>query len=98
MTSGLPPHLPCKQVKAKVTKNKTAPPFREVTFDILFDRGIDSFGGLLDAAERCGVVARKGAWYFFAEKKLAQVGFRFGREAPPALEAGTPPQASTSTA
>lgn len=39
----------------------------------MFDRGIDAMGSLVDAAESAGVVNRKGAWYYFGEKKLGQV-------------------------
>jgi hypothetical protein len=41
--------------------------------DILFDRGIDRMGGLVDAAEAAGVVVRKGAWYYYGEMRLGQV-------------------------
>lgn len=59
-------------VRVKVVKNKVAPPFRMVEFDILFGSGIDKYGCLLDAAESCGVVERKGSWYNRGELRLAQ--------------------------
>jgi recombination protein RecA len=59
-------------VKVKVVKNKVAPPFRVVEFDILFGSGIDSLGCLLDAADACGVVERKGSWYSKGELRFAQ--------------------------
>lgn len=46
---------------------------RECMLDILFDRGIDSFGGLLDAAEASGVVERRGSYYYYGSVKLGQV-------------------------
>lgn len=59
-------------VKVKVVKNKVAPPFRVVEFDILFGSGIDTLGCMLDAAEACGVVERKGSWYSKGDLRFAQ--------------------------
>ena len=59
-------------VRTKVVKNKVAPPFRVVEFDILFGSGIDKFGCLLDAAESCNIVERKGSWYNRGELRFAQ--------------------------
>lgn len=59
-------------VKVKVVKNKVAPPFRVVEFDILFGSGIDTLGCVLDAAEACGVVERKGSWYSKGDLRFAQ--------------------------
>lgn len=59
-------------VRVKVVKNKVAPPFRLVEFDILFGSGIDKLGCLLDAAETCGVVERKGSWYYKGDLRFAQ--------------------------
>ncbi|KAG2490217.1 hypothetical protein HYH03_011342 [Edaphochlamys debaryana] len=60
------------RVRAKVVKNKIASPHKEAIFDIYFGRGIDFHGGLLDTAERLGVVARKGAWYYMGDARLGQ--------------------------
>jgi recombination protein RecA len=57
-------------VRAKVVKNKVGPPFREATFDILFNEGIDQYGSLLDLATELGIVEKAGAWYKFGEQKL----------------------------
>eukprot|EP00199_Chlamydomonas_sp_CCMP681_P002059 CAMPEP_0119107672 /NCGR_PEP_ID=MMETSP1180-20130426/11534_1 /TAXON_ID=3052 ORGANISM="Chlamydomonas cf sp, Strain CCMP681" /NCGR_SAMPLE_ID=MMETSP1180 /ASSEMBLY_ACC=CAM_ASM_000741 /LENGTH=408 /DNA_ID=CAMNT_0007093191 /DNA_START=29 /DNA_END=1255 /DNA_ORIENTATION=+ len=60
------------KVRAKVVKNKVFPPLREATFDLLFASGIDELGGLVDAAEMSGAITRKGAWYYFGERRLGQ--------------------------
>jgi recombination protein RecA len=59
-------------VRTKVVKNKVAPPFRVVEFDILFGSGIDGYGCLLDASEACGAIERKGSWYSAGTKQIAQ--------------------------
>ena len=64
------------RVKAKIVKNKVAPPFRVAEFDIMFDRGISKEGSLLDAAVEAGVVAKSGAWFEYNKQNIAQ-----GREA-----------------
>ena len=51
--------------KVRVMKNKTAVPFKEVEFDILFGQGISTVGCLVDMAEEKGIVTRKGAWYSY---------------------------------
>lgn len=60
------------QVKVRVVKNKVAAPFQVVNLDIIFGKGIDSDGCLLDAAEELGVVERKGSWYAMDGTNLAQ--------------------------
>lgn len=59
-------------VRIKIAKNKVAPPFRVVEFDLLFGSGIDTFGCLLDAAEELDVVQRRGSWYSQGELRFAQ--------------------------
>jgi recombination protein RecA len=60
------------RTRAKVVKNKVAPPFREAEFDILFECGISRESDLLDVAAECGVVTRTGTWYAFAAERLGQ--------------------------
>jgi recombination protein RecA len=60
------------RVKVKVVKNKVAPPFQVVMLDILFGSGIDGFGCMLDAAQDLGIIERRGSWYAYDGKQLAQ--------------------------
>ena len=63
------------RIRAKVVKNKIAPPFKEAMLDIMFGTGIDRSGCLLDAAVECDVVVRKGSWYSYADANFAQGRF-----------------------
>ncbi len=60
------------RVRAKVVKNKVAPPFRQAEFDIMYNEGISKIGELLDLGERHGVVKKSGSWYEFKSRKLGQ--------------------------
>jgi recombination protein RecA len=60
------------RVKVKVVKNKIAAPFKAVMLDILFGSGIDSMGCTIDAALDLGIIDRRGSWYAFKGKNLAQ--------------------------
>ncbi|MBN1518801.1 MAG: recombinase RecA [Spirochaetales bacterium] len=60
------------KVRVKVVKNKVAPPFRRVELEIMFGKGISASGSLVDAAVKCGIVDKKGAWYTYGEEKLGQ--------------------------
>jgi recombination protein RecA len=60
------------RVRAKVVKNKIAPPFRETEFDIMFDEGISLSGDLLDLAVADNVVEKSGSWFSFRETRLGQ--------------------------
>jgi recombination protein RecA len=59
-------------VRAKVVKNKVAPPFTEAEFDIMFNRGISKEGSILDAALTYGVVDKRGAWIQFNGELVGQ--------------------------
>jgi len=55
--------------KLEVVKNKVAPPFREVEFEMYYDSGIPEYGGLLELLHREGVVENKGGWWYFKDKE-----------------------------
>jgi recombination protein RecA len=56
----------------KVVKNKVAPPFREVEFDILYGEGISHEGDLVDLGAEAGVVEKSGAWFGFEGERIGQ--------------------------
>ncbi|MFH1772211.1 MAG: recombinase RecA [Candidatus Omnitrophota bacterium] len=60
------------RVRAKIVKNKVAPPFKEAIFEILYNEGVSKTGALIDAALECGVVKKAGSWFSFKDKSLAQ--------------------------
>jgi recombination protein RecA len=60
------------RIRARVVKNKIAPPFREAEFDIMFDSGISYEGDLLDLALGCDVVQKGGAWLNYGQIRLGQ--------------------------
>jgi recombination protein RecA len=60
------------RVRARVVKNKIAPPFRDGEFDIMFDSGVSYEGDLLDLGVGCGVVEKSGAWLTYGDVRLGQ--------------------------
>jgi recombination protein RecA len=60
------------RVRARVVKNKIAPPFREAEFDVMFDSGISYEGDLLDLATGCNIVEKSGAWLNYGDIRLGQ--------------------------
>jgi recombination protein RecA len=64
------------QTRVKVVKNKVAPPFKQVEFDIMYGHGISKSGELLDLGVKAGVVEKSGSWFSFEGERIGQ-----GREA-----------------
>ncbi|UZP67982.1 recombinase RecA [Desulfovibrio mangrovi] len=60
------------RVRAKIVKNKVAPPFREANFDILYGQGISRLGELIDLGVENNIIDKSGAWYAFGSERLGQ--------------------------
>ncbi|MBC6437241.1 MAG: recombinase RecA [Rhodobacteraceae bacterium] len=58
--------------RVKVVKNKVAPPFKQVEFDIMYGEGISKMGELLDLGGKCGVVAKSGSWFSYGDERIGQ--------------------------
>ena len=65
------------RVRAKIVKNKVAPPFKEVEFDILYNEGISRIGDLIDVSTNLGIVQKSGSWFTFnGERVQGREGLR----------------------
>ena len=60
------------QTRVKVVKNKVAPPFKKVEFDIMYGEGVSKVGELVDLGSKVGVVEKSGAWYSFEGDRIGQ--------------------------
>ncbi len=77
------------QTRVKVVKNKVAPPFKQVEFDIMYGAGISKVGELIDLGVKAGVVEKSGAWFSYDSQRLGQ-----GRENAKAYLKNNPDAAS----
>ena len=60
------------QTRVKVVKNKVAPPFKQVEFDIMYGEGISKTGELVDLGVKAGIVEKSGAWFSFDSERIGQ--------------------------
>ncbi|MFC5738666.1 recombination protein RecA [Rhodobacter sp. 140A] len=60
------------QTRVKVVKNKVAPPFRQVEFDIMYGEGISKVGELIDLGVKASVVEKSGSWYSYGDERIGQ--------------------------
>ncbi|MDJ0685668.1 MAG: recombinase RecA [Alphaproteobacteria bacterium] len=60
------------QTRVKVVKNKVAPPFRQVEFDIMYGEGVSKMGELLDLGVNAGIVEKSGAWFSYSGQRVGQ--------------------------
>ena len=60
------------RTRAKIVKNKIAPPFKEAEFDIMYGKGISLTGEIVDTALKFGILTRSGAWFYYGDTRLGQ--------------------------
>lgn len=60
------------RTKAKIVKNKVAPPFKEAEFDIMYGEGISKVGEIVDLGVTCDVIKKSGAWFSYNDQKIGQ--------------------------
>ena len=77
------------QTRVKVVKNKVAPPFRQVEFDIMYGAGISKTGELIDLGSKAGIIEKSGSWFSYDSQRIGQ-----GRENAKAFLAENPDMAA----
>merc|ERR1711965_5061 len=60
------------QTRVKVVKNKMAPPFKQVEFDIMYGEGISKIGEIIDLGVQADIIDKSGAWYAYKDEKIGQ--------------------------
>lgn len=60
------------RVRVKISKNKMAPPFREAYFDLIYGKGIDRIGEIIDIGVEYDILRKSGAWYYYGESRIGQ--------------------------
>jgi recombination protein RecA len=60
------------QTRVKVVKNKVAPPFKQIEFDIMYGEGISKTGELVDLGVKAGIVEKSGSWFSFDSERIGQ--------------------------
>jgi recombination protein RecA len=60
------------ETRVKVVKNKVAPPFKQVSFDIIYGEGVSKTGELLELGVKAGIIDKSGAWYAYGSQKIGQ--------------------------
>jgi len=77
------------QTRVKVVKNKVAPPFKQIEFDIMYGEGVSKTGELIDLGVKAGIVEKSGSWFSFDSERIGQGrenAKQFLKEHPPIAE------------